>query len=255
MHLIASLIVRNEADRYLGLCLDHLHEFCDGIRVYDDFSTDETAELARSYRRTQVLSADRASFYEHEGNARQRALDWALESMPTHVLNIDADEFIEDGPALRKLIERSPNLSWRLCMEEVWQACDERLHVRMDGGWRPYQAMMLWSTAQKFGRMQNKQLACGRTPQGAGARSEATGISVLHFGWACEADRQARYDRYVEKDGGRFHASAHLASIMWPDERVSLEACPWPQGLDSVKTGLVARASRTQVLVKTEDAT
>jgi glycosyl transferase family 2 len=247
MNLVASLIVRNEVDRYLGLCLEHLLEFCDEIRLYDDASTDSTAEVAASFDRTQVLSVERSTFYEHEGQARQRALEWTLQANPTHVLNIDADEFVEDGPSLRKHLETSRNLSWRLCMEEVWQADSEHLHVRTDGSWRPYEVMMLWATAQPFTRIRNVQLACGRTPAGAGSRTVSAGVSVLHFGWACKDDRRARYDRYMVADGGRFHAGSHLESIMWPDDRVRTQACPWPAGLEGIRSALVDRANKTQV--------
>ena len=62
----------------------------------------------------------------------------------------------------------------------------------------------------------------------------SSGVSFFHFGWACVADRQARYDRYVEHDGGAFHASRHLQSIMWPDDHPRIGFCrsPWPAGLD-----------------------
>jgi len=62
----------------------------------------------------------------------------------------------------------------------------------------------------------------------------STGVSFFHFGWACVADRQARYDRYVEHDGGKFHASPHLQSIMWQDDHPKIGFCrsPWPAGLD-----------------------
>jgi len=245
MNLAASLIVRNEADRYLALCLEHLLEFCDEIRVYDDASTDETYGVASGFPRTQVLRANRSQFYEHEGSARQRALEWTLQASPTHVLAIDADEFVEDGPELRRLIELHPRVhSWRLCMEEVWEADEDALRVRVDGGWLPHEVPLAWSTSQKFGRIMDRQLACGRTPTGAGSRSASSGVSVLHFGWACEADRRARYDRYAVADGGRFHAQAHLESIMWTDDRVKTQACPWPAQLRDRKDALAARANR-----------
>ena len=50
------------------------------------------------------------------------------------------------------------------------------------------------------------QLACGREPlQVRRTRAVASGASVFHFGWACEADRVERAQRYFEHDGGKFH--------------------------------------------------
>ena len=40
MRLVASLIGRNELSRYLVPCIESLQEFCDEIRVVDDYSTD-----------------------------------------------------------------------------------------------------------------------------------------------------------------------------------------------------------------------
>lgn len=73
---------------------------------------------------------------------------------------------------------------------------------------------------------------------------EFSGVGLLHFGWANVAERAARYERYVVADNGRFHARAHLDSIMWPDDRVTVERREWPDALDSVKADLVARVAR-----------
>lgn len=232
MKLVASLIVRNELGRYLKPCIYSLHEFCDEIRVLDDGSTDGSGDWLRDTEfdgRVHVLTNEGPSFFTHEGKARQTLLNWTLAADPTHVLAIDADEFVEDGHALRKQLDREI-VAHALCMQEVWEA-GSTLKIRMDGGWRPHPVPICWAVPLAKGtlRIQDRALACGREPVAVRRmRQRPTGICVLHFGWANPEERQARYERYVEADGGKFHASRHLQSIMWPESRIELCEQPWP---------------------------
>lgn len=234
MKLVASMPVGpGEDDRYLGHVLAHLNEFCDDVRTRA-----ETPDV----------------FYEHEGRSRNALLDFTLEADPTHILAVDADEFISDGAALRRVVDDDVgNGVWTLVMEEVWAADHRWLWTRQDGGWRQHPVPILYRVpANRDGRwrIQDRALACGREPlavrQLAG-RGVQTGISVLHFGWANRAERQERYERYAEADGGRFHASSHLQSILWPDRKVRLAKRPWPPALEPWKPVLLERANREAV--------
>lgn len=251
MKLIASLVVRNELSRYLRPCIESLLEFCDEIRVVDDFSDDGTYEFLLGAG--VCVTTANETFYAHEGRARNALLDWTLEGEPTHILHIDADEFIADGRTLRKALEtQEPASVWTVRMEEIWKADEHNLYVRCDGGWRAHDAPILWRvpprkhmTSPKW-RIPDKKLSCGREP--AIVRENwrsaiATGTEILHFGWANQSERQARYDRYVEHDGGHYHASRHLRSIMYPDRRVKLRPRLWPAGLQTFKEQLLARVS------------
>jgi hypothetical protein len=262
MKLIAMMVVRNEADRYLQPCLRHLLEFCDEIRILDDGSTDEWNQQAVWWdgideERIKVRSQERSTFYEHEGRTRQALLEWAMEGEPTHMLAIDADEFVGDGKLLRANMEEGSHTGvWKLTMTEVWAAGEDWLYVRQDGDWKPRPIGVAfavptdhWTNRQirRHWRMHERALACGRTPLHitmAGNRTTTEPVTpILHFGWACEADRAARYARYVEHDGGAHHASKHLNSIMWGDEQVQTSLMGWPPALD--KELLSRRANRT----------
>jgi glycosyltransferase involved in cell wall biosynthesis len=237
--LVASLIVKDEADRYLRACLDSLLGFCDEVRVYDDGSTDGFREHGwYDDDRVLVQRSSESTFFANEGEARQAALDWTLEAGPTHVVAIDADEFCSDGRALRAWCERSDAPALMVCMEEVWGADPDGLTVRTDGGWVPHEIVGAFRVQDTGMVIPKRKLACGRLPQaviGLPRRQIlSSGVSFFHFGWACVADREARYDRYVEHDGGTFHASRHLQSIMWPDDHPRIGFCrsPWPEGVD-----------------------
>jgi hypothetical protein len=236
MNLCASLVVRNERSRYLESCIEHLLVFCDKVCVLDDFSDDGTREWLFDHADEQLMIAaqKRSTFFEHEGRIRQVLLDLTLAQKPTHVLNLDADEFVSDGAALRARIGRDPDVAiWSLEIEEVWKVGD-MLQVRMDGGWRAHPLSVLWRVDPNVRyRIMDRRLACRRVPTAilrSASRAQSSGESLLHLGWANESERAARHARYMQHDRGQFHASAHLDSILWDDERVTLRERPWPDG-------------------------
>lgn len=251
MKLVCGMIVKNELGRYLPECIGHLLEFCDQIVVMDDGSTDRTGEWlddnAHGWDRIRVHHVDPEDgfFAGHEGRKRQQLLIHTLNTQPDWVLNIDADEFVTDGKYVRDYIEQDPQARpvGTLDMEEVWKADKNWLQIRMDGGWRPHPVPCLWSSKLsgmrgRALRIADKALACGREPESVRryfGRARPTGASILHFGWANEAGRRPRYERYVEADGGRFHRNAHLESIMLPDEKVMMEQQTWPKPLSKFK--------------------
>ena len=251
--LVASLVVRNELDRYLPEALRLLAGFCDRIVVLDDNSTDGTAEALRQLRAEglplTVVSAFETTFYVHEGEIRQRAIDLALQEDPTHVLVIDGDELVGNGAAVRHALERSPAVpAFSLCMEEVWKATLDGIEVREDGGWRAHPVTVCYRVdAYRGGKIRDQKLGGGRVPEQVGRERRAlqTDGRILHMGWTRVAEREARHARYVQHDGGAFHASQHLDSIMWPDSRVRLNRCEWPHDFTSGIVGrVVGKANR-----------
>ncbi len=253
MRLVASLVVRNELGRYLKPCVESLLEFCDAIALVEDGGTDGTHGWAYSQERVHCCATGASHFYEHEGRTRQFLLEWTLAQKPTHILAIDADEFIADGRALRAAIDHDDEQPvWTLEMDEVWKADERNLWLRRDGGWRPHNAPILYAVPPAPGalfRIQDKALACGREPMAVREQFRhalKTGTQILHFGWANVSERRERYERYVEHDSGKFHARRHLDSIMFSDRRVGLTRRPWPAGLLSRKAALLERINRTE---------
>ncbi len=251
------MIVRNELARYLEVCVAHLLEFCDSVRIYDDMSTDGWQEALHGAwgdagRRVTCLNGsthDRNSepaFYRH-ADARNRLLKFTLDDWPTHILAIDADEFVGDGQAVRRACESRGDL-WSLTVQEVWEASDRALFTREDGGWRSHEIGILWRP-QPFRRqplaIRDNGHATGRVPARLDrVRSQPTGTELLHFGWTNQAERDERYARYAIGDGGKFHARTHIDSIMWPARRVKLTRRPWPDGIAGRKADLLARVNR-----------
>ena len=203
-----------------------------------------------------MLWRDNSTFFEHEGQTRQALLEWTMEGGPTHILAIDADELVTDGQALRAAMEEGSFTGvWKLTMTEIWRADDEHLYVRVDGDWKPRPIGIAYAVPEmrhsdrqirRHWHMQDRALACGRVPLWIAMRGNRTATEptteILHLGWACEADRAERHQRYVVHDGGAHHASKHLDSIMWGDEQVQTTPIPWPDSLD--KQMLLERINR-----------
>lgn len=233
MKLVAAVITKNEVRRYLRTTIASLTTFCDDVRVLDDFSDDGTYEWLLQEPGVSVLTNSGPTFDAHEGKARNALLQWVREAEPTHVLAVDADELISDGRTLRRLLESRPEEHvWTLEMAEVWAADERRLWIRMDGLWRPRMVPVLWRAGEGAGwwSVRDQELACGREPTAISSyrRIQQSGVSIFHFGWTNVSERQRRFDRYMAIDGGNFHASRHLQSIMWPQEKVRMAPRGWP---------------------------
>jgi glycosyltransferase involved in cell wall biosynthesis len=257
VNLVAGLVVRNELSRYLELCIDSLLEFCDEVRVIDDRSTDGSYEYLISgqqvARKISAIGNRGPGFYEHEGRLRQQLLEWTLGAEPTHILAIDADEFIADGRMVRQSLEHQPQQEvWTLGMQEIWKADEGALWIRSDGGWRAHETTALFrvpDVLQSNWGIADKQLSCGREPvyvRNQFRSALRTGTEILHFGWTNESERIPRYERYAVADGGRFHASAHLQSILFEDRRVRLKRRGWPVALVPRQHELLERVRETR---------
>ena len=109
---------------------------------------------------------------------------------------------------------------------------------RYRGGVRPIEphpVPILWAVnpGQRY-QIMDRKLACGREPtqiRPLFRRATHLPVSIFHLGWLDESNRARRHARYVEHDGGNFHARQHLDSIMWDDRRVRLSRRPWPASL------------------------
>lgn len=244
MKLVASAIVRNEMGRYLEPWLQHLLAFCDEVRLLDDGSTDGTASLAEDFEGVYIREVFGQSFFEHESDARNELLIWTMKAQPDYVLSIDADEFVGSPDVVLAAVRRGAPV-FTLQMDEVWACSERNLSLRVDGLWGPRKCPILWRAPVQWGPewlIPERKLACGREPKKVRETPfKISGSSVLHFGWTRKSEREARAERYYIHDQGKFHQDRHLQSILWPDDRVRLNAVEWPKGLEPWRTQLVER--------------
>ncbi len=107
MSLFAVILTKNEA-RHITECIESVR-WADGVVVFDSFSDDGTAELARAAGATVVQSV-------FEGWARQRnaALDYAAVHGAAWVFFVDADERAtpELAAEIRRVLAERPEAGW-----------------------------------------------------------------------------------------------------------------------------------------------
>lgn len=95
--LIGITKVRNE-ELIIQDTLDHFGEFCDGIYVYDDCSTDRTVHICRDHKRVKkvvqgIFWNPNRSVAEYQN--RQQILLECQQDDPAWIICFDADERIE----------------------------------------------------------------------------------------------------------------------------------------------------------------
>ncbi len=236
--IIANMVVRNEAGAYLPQVLERLQNQVDLITITDDCSDDNTVEVARSFEKVSCQVLDKPMFRENEGMLRQASWKW-MENNIYHqnwdpndvlVLAIDADEELyETGPKLEELATWQQFGVFDVTFFHMWN----ETHFRVDGGWRPHGSFRCFRY-EPHGVFRDRKLACGSEPTYVFEKLHTpqycrnTGLVMKHLSYIKDEDKKIKHDRYVELDGGAFHAGAHIKSIMDPPEKVALG--PWTFG-------------------------
>lgn len=226
--IVAHMVVRNEAGRYLAPCLRWLNTMVDAIHVYDDASTDATVDIAwehgceLSYRRPEV-----PRFAVNEGAFREAgwmAMERAVNPQPgTWVLCVDADEFVVSGgserAALVEAIVKADDLHADgviFPVAEVFGREGDRMLVRRDGWWSGIRACRLVRYrpdgvfhVTTTGR---PEYLPGSVPTYVVRKIGAEGsMAILHLGYLRSEDRQEKHERYR---GDHIHNRRHVDSIV-----------------------------------------
>lgn len=225
--LIGVMLVKNEEGRYLERVLEQLQSVCDKIIVLDDCSTDNTREICfeigiKCPQGVRVIRSRESLWGKNELEQRQRLWDAATAEAEDGdwILCLDADETIpqiEKLPDKIKLAEQygCDGLSFNLY--DMW---DEK-HYRDDELWnahtRDWVMCVRYNPAKEY-IWRDTPLHCGRFPLNACDVIGQTGLAIQHWGWAREADRQAKYKRYIAADPeGKSGSMAQYESILDPN--------------------------------------
>lgn len=220
MSIFALMVTRNEADRYLDLALAALTLSVDGVFVYDDQSTDNTVDVARSYGAWTTTRPDSVpQFLDHEGRFRQAAWNAFCETTVPEigdwVLAVDADELVvADGDAKEILASNTDDGgAWNIRIPETFDLRDGVPYVRTDGYWGSIMGTRFFAF-QPGGVFRDRPMASGSEPTFVpNTRRVLEKFWLLHLGYAKEEDRVAKYERYSTRTG---HGDSHVASIIQP---------------------------------------
>lgn len=225
--LIGSMVIKNEKDRYLEDCINHAFTFLDEIFVYDDRSSDGSAELAMDLGCRVVRRPDsRPSFLNHEGKFRYaawRAFEQVMQpNLADWILSFDADEFPVASQDIRKTLEvaigraeSSGAVGIVLPFPEIFKIDEQGFWARTDGLWNSIRGPRLFKYDVN-GQWSDKSMGCGSEPDyvAKGKTSDQNyGINVLHLGYAKDEDKKAKYERYssLAQHG---HNNSHIESIV-----------------------------------------
>ena len=220
MRLIANMVARNEADRFLPEVLDHLKGIVDEIVFSDDASTDETIQVAREAGAHVYESPwGHPMFTEDESKLRQ----WSWGNLEQHaqpgdwIIAIDADEKLYetfDGVTVRDLMFEDYDVI-NIKFVHMWSDT----HFRVDKLWKPSNSFRMFKY-REGATYRNRKLACGAEPAYVidavrkGRYLIQSGLVMQHLGYAKDEDKKMKYDRYMTLDKGEFHNIRHLISIM-----------------------------------------
>jgi glycosyltransferase involved in cell wall biosynthesis len=225
--LIANIVGKDEADRYLEEVLYHLHPIADLIVFTDDGSTDKTPEIASKY--ATVYRNEESLFSINEGELRSRAWNnLSIHASPGDwILAIDCDEKLwctRRDLNLAKLMNQQDYDVLNIQFYHMW----DETHFRADKAWAPGNSSRMFRFFYG-GTFKDRKLACGSEPSYVQTLIKRrrymadSGLIMQHLGYMRDDDKKIKFDRYMELDGGDFHSRAHIESILDPNPTL----IPW----------------------------
>jgi len=195
-----SMIVKNEAGRYLQQLLQSLIGRIDAAVIIDDGSSDNTVNMCREILKgipVHIIQNDK-SMFASEVELRKKQWRETIKTNPDWILNLDADEMLEDGfwDEAQKLINKQNYDLYCFRLYDMWN----ETHYREDKYWhahniyRPF--LMRYQPDFNYVWHETPQ-HCGRFPVNIFSFPQAASeYRVKHFGWATPEDRVEKYKRY-----------------------------------------------------------
>lgn len=201
-----SMVVKNEVGRYLSRVLKGLAGHIDEAVIIDDASADRTAEICKQLLADVPLHLvkNKTSKFSDEISLRKQQWEETIKTNPDWILNLDADELLEDGfwEAAQAFLE-----------DETIERCDFRLYdmwsetqYREDAFWSAHKTsrtFLLRYRADFAYEWNETPQHCGRFPANCDSFVKAgEEFRIRHYGWARKVDRAEKYRRYQRLDPG-----------------------------------------------------
>ncbi len=220
-----SMIVKDEANRYLPNVLRAAKTYITDAVIIDDGSTDDTVAVCKQILHDipLYLVENTTSQFHNEVVLRKQQWQETTKTNPDWILALDADEVFEAQftQQVRALVENATVDAYYFRLYDFW----DMEHYRNDQLWcahnyyRPFLIRYKPDIAYSWYDMAQH---CGRYPREIREFSyQLSHLRLKHYGWARADDRIKKYQRYKLLDpDGTFGSSAHYESIL--DEHPTL---------------------------------
>ena len=187
---------RNES-RWIKRSIESIAPLCNGgIAVFDDHSTDGTAEIAASITGVALM---RSPFTELN-EARDKNLILAgIRADADWVVAIDGDEELRAPEALASAMQTSKALCLSL---PIWYLWDREDQMRVDGVYGNFHRESVFRPrpGARFHEGPAPNFHCGNVPPVLRERREIVNAPLLHYGYIERDDRLRKYSWYNAKD-------------------------------------------------------
>jgi hypothetical protein len=202
--LTLSMIVKNEANRYLKRVLKNAKKYITDAVIIDDASTDNTVEVCKQILKDMPLKIveNKESQFHNEVCLRKQQWKETIETNPDWILFLDADEIFEDKfqKEVKNLILSSTVDAYFFRLYDFW---DEN-HYREDNCWtahKRYHPFLIRYKPNSVYKWKETPQHCGRMPYSVYEFTKKnSSLRVKHYGWAKEKDRLTKYKRYKKLD-------------------------------------------------------
>ncbi|MGE5405052.1 MAG: glycosyltransferase, partial [Candidatus Saccharibacteria bacterium] len=220
--LTLSMIVHNEAERYLRQVLEHARQYIDNAVIIDDASTDDTVKICREALAGIPLTIIELKhpLFKTENILRKIQWEETIKTNPDWILSLDADEIFEDRlmEEIQSLINQDQFDVFYFRLYDFW----DQNHYREDTYWQAhnsYRPLLVRYIPDYEYVWKETALHCGRLPLNITALpGAASSLRIKHLGWAQPADREAKYKRYMESDPeGKYGIMEQYQSILDPE--------------------------------------
>lgn len=204
--LTLSMVIKNEAGRYLKAALEEHRQYIDSAVIIDDGSTDDSVAVCERVLAGIPLRIVKNGHSLFHNEVELRKLQWneTIKTNPEWILNLDADEIFEKKfkTAIRQMLVSPDLYAYCFRLYDFW---DER-HFREDKYWcahltyRPFMVRYMRDFAYQWNEQPQH---CGRFPNNIlNLPWEASPLRLKHMGWAKAAYRLEKYRRYQRLDPG-----------------------------------------------------
>ena len=199
-----SMVMKNEAKRYLPRVLAAHKDYIDTAVIIDDGSTDASISLCKKILSDIDLHIvkNNQSMFSNEITLRKLQWEETLKTNPEWILNLDADEIFEEQFKyhVKALVGESDVYAYCFRLYDFWaeEEYREDKYWSAHAYYRPF--LIKYDPAFRYQWNEQPQ-HCGRMPHNILALPwKKSELRLKHLGWAKKSDRIAKYKRYQALD-------------------------------------------------------